>query len=62
MRALRKGCLGREDDTVGNPHRAQISQFEIFELIRLLKLDTVPRRAIRGNSISVNNTLPPSEC
>ena len=31
--------LGREDDTVGNPHRAQISQFELFELILLLKSD-----------------------
>ena len=27
------------DDTVGNPHRARISQFELFELILLLKLD-----------------------
>ena len=26
-------------DTVGNPHRTQISQFELFELILLLKLD-----------------------
>ena len=25
-------CFGRGDDTVGNPHRAQISQFEPFEL------------------------------
>ena len=24
--------LGRGDDTVGNPHRAQLSQFESFEL------------------------------
>ena len=24
--------LGRGDDAVGNPHRAQISQFELFEL------------------------------
>ena len=31
--------FGRGDDTVGNPHRAQISQFELFELILLLKLD-----------------------
>ena len=31
--------LGRGDETVGNPHRAQISQFELFELILLLKLD-----------------------
>ena len=48
-----RGCdgaletLGRGDDTVGNPHQAQISQFdraqvyqcELFELIFLLKLD-----------------------
>ena len=31
--------IGGEDDAVGNPHRAQISQFEFFELILLLKLD-----------------------
>ena len=30
---------GRGDDTVGNPHRAQISRFELFELILLSKLD-----------------------
>ena len=29
----------RGDDTVGNPHRAQFFQFELFELILLLKLD-----------------------
>ena len=33
-RMFRKG-----DETVGNPHRAQISQFELSELILLLKLD-----------------------
>ena len=40
-RALpRLGGAGRGDDTVGNPHRAQTSQFELFELILLfLKLD-----------------------
>ena len=26
-------------DTVGNPHRTQIDQFELFELILLLKLN-----------------------
>ena len=31
--------LGRGDDTVGNPHRTQMSQFELFELTLLLKLD-----------------------
>ena len=30
--------FGRGDDTVGNPHRAQIYQFELFELILALKL------------------------
>ena len=29
----------RGDDTVGNPHRARISQFELFELALVLKLD-----------------------
>ena len=28
-----------EDDTVVNPHRAQISQFELFEFLLLLELD-----------------------
>ena len=31
--------LGRGDDTIGSPHRTQISQFECFELILVLKLD-----------------------
>ena len=35
----RAACTGRGDDTVGSPHRAQICQFELFELIFLLKLD-----------------------
>ena len=30
--------FGRGGDTVGNPHRAQISKCELFELILLLKL------------------------
>ena len=32
--------VGRGDDAVGNPHRALISQFEFFELMLLLKLET----------------------
>ena len=59
--------FGRGEDTVGNPHRAQISQFELFRLILLLKLDKrfpveqfEACRAIRGSSISVSSTLPPS--
>ena len=31
--------VGSGDDTVGNPHRARISQFELFELVLLSKLD-----------------------
>ena len=30
-------CFGRENDTVGNPHRAQILQFELFELYPLIE-------------------------
>ena len=52
--------LGRGDDLVGYPHRAQISPFELFELVLLSKLYTVPCRAIRGSNISVNSTLPHS--
>ena len=54
-------AFGRGDDTVGDPHRAHISQFELFELIPLLKFDKQfsveqfeASRAIRGSS-----TLPP---
>ena len=33
----RRFLPGRGDDTVGNPHRAQIYQFELFELTLLLQ-------------------------
>ena len=39
LRARAHAYLGRGDDTVGNPHRAQICQFELFGRILLLKLD-----------------------
>ena len=46
--------FGRGDDTVGDPHRAQISQFELFELFELilsLKLNRrFPVEQIRGRS------------
>ena len=38
------------DDTVGNPHRARISQFELFELILLMKLDKQFPGALREAS------------
>ena len=64
-----KTLIGRGDDTVGNPHRAQICQFDVFELMflsmrafRVYPLvetrHTAPCRAIRGSSISVSSTLP----
>ena len=34
----RSRYFGRLDNTIGNPHRAQISQVELFEIIILLKL------------------------
>ena len=53
--------LGRGDETVGSPHRAQISELELFEPIPLTAIkQTAPCRAIRGNGISVYSTLPPS--
>ena len=40
--------FGRGGDKVGNPHRAQISQFELFELILLLKLDKRVQGSVKG--------------
>ena len=52
--------FGSGDDAVGNPHRAQLVPFELFELYPLIESrQAVPCRAIRGDSISVNSTLPP---
>ena len=50
--------LGRPDDTVGNPHRAQISQFELFELILLLQLDK--RFSIERFEPTVSQSAVPS--
>ena len=32
LASLDEEAVGRGDDAVGSPHRAQISQFELFEL------------------------------
>ena len=49
--------IGRGDDTVGNPHRARISRFELLRAYPLIEIrQAVPCRAIRGISISVNST------
>ena len=54
-----------ELEIVNSSFRTQISQFELFELILLLRLDRqLPveqfeaSRAIRGSIISVSSTLP----
>ena len=52
--------VGRGDDTVGNPHRAQNFSIRTFRAYPLVEIrQTVPCRAIRGDSISVNSTPPP---
>ena len=58
---FQRAQLGRGDDAVGNPNRAQFSQFELFELILLLKLDKQlhVEQFEATVSHSVNSTLPP---
>ena len=64
---IRKLCnsdihLGRGDDTVGNPHRAQASQFELFEPILLLKLDKQsPVEQFEATVSQSTVPFPPSE-
>ena len=53
--------IGRGDDTAGNPRRAQISRFELFEFCYIVGIiQTNIYRAIRANSISINGIFPPS--
>ena len=56
--------LGRGDDTLGNPHRAQISKFVFFELVLLLKLDKqLPVEQFEAAvSQSTGPSVPPSCC
>ena len=58
----RAAILGRGDDTVGNPPSSSDLSIRVFLVFSLIEIkQTVPCRAIRGNSsISVNSTLPPS--
>ena len=51
--------VGRGDEMVGIPHRAQIYTFELFELSIEIG-QTALCRAMRGNGISVSSSLPPS--
>ena len=54
--------VGRGDDAVGDPRRAQLSQFEFFELILVLKSEKqFPVEQFEATVIvSVNSTVPPS--
>ena len=52
-----------EDDTVGHPHRAQLSQLEFVELMLSLTFDeAILYRAIRADGISVNSAGPLPSC
>ena len=53
MSRSRPGCFGRGNDTVGNPHRAQICQFKLFEFILFLKLDNVEQFEARVSQSTV---------
>ena len=61
LRRLPLPSLGRGDDTVGNPHRAQISQFELFELfLFILEIrQTIFYRAIRDLQYLSQQYPPP---
>ena len=52
--------LGRGDDVVGNPHRAQISRFELFELILLLAVGKqFPVKQFEATVLSQSTVSPP---
>ena len=51
--------FGRGDDAVGSPRRAQISQFDLFKLVLLLRLDKqIP---VESNIILINTPSPPTK-
>ena len=55
------GCASEGgDDAVGNPHRAQIVKFELFELILILKLDKqFPVEQFEATICCVSDALGP---
>ena len=56
----RSAWFGRGDDTIGTPHGAQNFSIRAFRACPLVEIrQALACRAIRGNSISVNSTLPP---
>ena len=50
--------FGRGDDTVGDPHRGQIYQFELFQLILSLKL--YKRLPVQRFEATVSQSTVPS--
>ena len=59
-RARHAETFGRRDDPFGNPHRAQMSQFELFELVLFLKLDKrFPVEQLEAAASQSISTLPP---
>ena len=57
-RELRLACFGRGDETVGDPHRGQISRFELFQLILAPAApDAGPPREARERLILVLVTM-----
>ena len=52
------GLFGKGDATVGNPHRTQVSQFELFELILSLKLEK--RLPVERFEAAVSQSAVPS--
>ena len=55
---VRRRSSERGDDTVGNSHRARTYQFELFELILLLKLDN--RFPVEQFEATVSQSTVPS--
>ena len=53
--------FGRGDDTVGNPHRAQIYQFELFGFfLNIIEIrQYILYWAFRAKGISISSILPP---
>ena len=52
--------LRRGDDTVGNPHQAQIVSIQVFRFVNMIELrQSSLQRAIRANSISIDSILLP---
>ena len=52
--------IGRGDDTVGNPHGAQVSKFELFELILIIEIrQTAACRGIQRQQYLSQQYPPP---